>query len=292
MATLAEEGLPVASTSVLGGRDGGSAVPSSGLASGAVASVVAALADQVTVSLEEKLILQLERDGGLAAMEVKGTAFVQCLSAEAARVQVRLRKEDSDGFQFQTHPNMDKAVFASEGVLVSRNRARDFPLGERLGLLRWKKASRDEGDVPLAITCWPDELGNGTMQVNLEYTLQGRGRAIGFSNVVIAIPLGTTDAPSVSHADGSVTHDAKAETLLWHVDAITAAAPSGSLEFTVRGRSGDVFFPVRVSLESAATMASVEVLGIDSFAEDGNPTGRPVRYSVHSGLSVEEFVIR
>jgi len=58
------------------------------------------------------------------------------------------------GFQFKTHPNIDKQLFANESSLGLRDPTRPFPVGSAVGVLKWRLASSDEALLPLLINAW------------------------------------------------------------------------------------------------------------------------------------------
>ena len=41
----------------------------------------------------------------------------------------------------------------------------------------------------LTVNCWPEDVGGGMINVNMEYSLQSSSRPIELNNVVISIPL-------------------------------------------------------------------------------------------------------
>ena len=64
---------------------------------------------------------------------------------------------------------------------------------------------------------------------------------------------------------------------------------NGTLEFSIKGKNTDAFFPVRVNFASAETLCPIRVASI--IPADGAPGDKPLRYSVATSLSVEEYVI-
>jgi hypothetical protein len=44
----------------------------------------------------------------------------------------------AQGFQFRTHPNIDKATYNEESVLALKDPSRPFPTGSELGILKWR----------------------------------------------------------------------------------------------------------------------------------------------------------
>ncbi len=99
----------------------------------------------------------------------------------------------------QTHPNIDKSLYASENVLGLKDPDRPFPAGSALGVLKWRLQTRDEDLVPLNINCWPSVSG-GESYVNIEYECTAE---FDLQNVVILIPLpGVGHAPTVNQVRG------------------------------------------------------------------------------------------
>ena len=111
----------------------------------------AAPADPVSVSIEEKLSVKMNKEGGLQHMEVQGTLVLLCTTEEAAYVQVGLRTGTNAGFQFKTHPNIDKALYSGQQKLGVRDPARPFPINVPQGVLKWRYQTADEAQVLLAL---------------------------------------------------------------------------------------------------------------------------------------------
>lgn len=147
--------------------------------------------DPITITVEERLVVLLNKDGGLENMEIQGTMSLQVLTEEDAFLRVALDTGNLDGFQFKTHPNIDKQLYANEQVLGLRDPERPFPTGSALGILKWRLNTTEESMVPLLINCWPSVSG-GESYVNIEYESQA---AFDLQHVEIAIPL-----PAMSHA--------------------------------------------------------------------------------------------
>ena len=79
--------------------------------------------------------------------------------AARPRTQHQVRAGENAGFQFKTHPNIDKAGYAESGRLGLKDPARPFPTGSELGVLKWRYVGRDEALVPLTISAWPSASG-------------------------------------------------------------------------------------------------------------------------------------
>ena len=211
----------------------------------------------VSLQIEEKITCSLKKDGGLESMELQGTMMLEIKGGEEdAFIRVAVATGANEGFQFKTHPNIDKAMHAAEGVLGLKDPARPFPMGSPLGILKWRYQTRDESKVPLSINCWPSVSG-GESFVSIEYEATD---AFDLHNVVISIPLPPLrDPPRVNQVDGDFTYDSRRHVLNWEVQMIDKSNRNGSMEFVVPATDGDNFFPIDVDFSSNATLCDVKV---------------------------------
>ena len=180
---------------------------------------VAVSHDPIGVVVEEKMTVVLTRDGAPEQLEVKGSMCVSVNDPSAGCCRLKLRTGGVEGISFQTHPKVDKKLYDSKSVLALRDSSKPFP-ASRVAFLRWSLKTQDESMVPLNITCWPEEEGNGKINVSVEYSLD---RDMVLDNVNIVIPLGGSDAPSVTNVDGQYQHNSAEGSLLWHQDQISPA---------------------------------------------------------------------
>jgi hypothetical protein len=157
----------------------------------------------VSLQIEEKITCSLKKDGGLESMELQGTMMLEIKGGEEdAFIRVAVATGANEGFQFKTHPNIDKALHAAEGVLGLKDPARPFPMGSPLGILKWRYQTRDESVVPLSINCWPSVSG-GESFVSIEYEATD---AFDLHNVVISIPLPPLRDPPRGEPGGRRLH--------------------------------------------------------------------------------------
>ncbi|RLN46336.1 hypothetical protein BBJ29_009387 [Phytophthora kernoviae] len=238
--------------------------------------------DPIGAVVEEKITVVLTRDGALEQLEVKGSLYVSVNDPSAGCCRLKLRTSGAEGISFQTHPKVDKRLYDSESVLALRDSSKPFPTS-RVAFLRWSLKTQDESMLPLNITCWPEEEGNGKMNVSVEYSLD---RDVVLDNVNVVIPLGGPDAPSVANVDGQYQHNSAEGSLLWHQDQISSANNSGTMEFTVRGNNIDSFFPISVSFFSRNVYSDVEVEAVQKV-EDGSP----IAFGFEKLLSTDSYQI-
>jgi hypothetical protein len=238
----------------------------------------------ITIELKETVDIDLNKDGGLEHMEVKGELQLEVTDEESAQLKIMVDLGDNDGFQFRTHPNIDKQQYSQDAVLGLKNPERPFPISSALGVLKWRMTSKDEGALPISINCWPSQSGD-LSYVNIEYELVQTKFEL--TDVVIAIPIpGAVDSIGVEQIDGEYKVDRRSEMLHWTLDMIDASNPNGSFEFTAPVCAGDSFFPVELSFSSATTFIDMSVAGVNHAI-----TGAPLRNTMSTELSVGRYTI-
>ena len=126
--------------------------------------------------------------------------------------------------------------------VATQNAQKPFNMGQGLGALRWRKSTSDDAMLPLSINCWP-EAGRSQTNVSVEYSLEREDMTL--HNVVITIPLGTSDAPEFVAMCGTHRHNKRDGMLEWVIDVISADNATGQLEFNISQTDEDVFFPLQ-----------------------------------------------
>lgn len=248
----------------------------------APATVTANLSsDPLTLNIDEKLSVQLDKQGGLENLEVQGTLSLVVHSEEDAFLRVAVAAGANKAFQFKTHPNIDKAAYSGQSVLALKDPSRPFPTGSELGILKWRLQSKDEGLVPLTINCWPSVSGNQSY-VNIEYESTS---SMDLQAVAITIPV-ARGPPTVNQCDGDWRYDNRRNCLVWSVDLIDDTNRSGSMEFVVPASDADSFYPIEVAFTSSKTFCDVAVDTVTHAQR-----GTPVKYSSKKLLSTAEYLV-
>lgn len=222
----------------------------------------------LTLQLEEKINVSMNRDGGVESAEVKGTLTLTANTDHGANVKLTVNKsllasQCTDNWTFATHPKIHKPTYEKSGVIGLKDASKNFPLARPIAVLRWTYASPDA--APITINCWPEDQGDGTIMVNIEYELCRSHMSLHDVNIVL--PLGTADPPVIEAIDGLYKHDPKTGTLCWHQDVVDSNNSTGSLEFAVPGVDTDTFFPIRLSFSSQTMFCPLEVTDVLSNAD-------------------------
>ncbi|RHZ06453.1 hypothetical protein DYB31_003177 [Aphanomyces astaci] len=191
--------------------------------------------DPVSLAIEEKVSVQLNRDGAVEQLEVKGSLFVAGHDPDSSACRLHLRHSSANGVNFQTHPKVDKKLFEAQSILALKDDTKPFP-PSRVAVLRWAIKTQDEAFLPLNITCWPEEESNGKVEisiyiihiylyifttVSLEYSMDRDNMVL--ENVVIQIPTGVVDPPHVSQIDGEYRHNPTDHVVLWRIPSISSS---------------------------------------------------------------------
>lgn len=108
------------------------------------------MAESIHVTIEERVSLAANRDGGLEQMEVRGTLTLRVGEGASGKLRLQLQAANDPAINFKTHPNVDKNIFKSDKVVQMRDTARAFPMHQNLEVVRWKFSSKDETAVPLS----------------------------------------------------------------------------------------------------------------------------------------------
>ncbi|RHY30638.1 hypothetical protein DYB32_007374 [Aphanomyces invadans] len=240
---------------------------------------VAVSSDPVSLAIEEKVSVQLNRDGAVEQLEVKGSLFVAGNDPESSACRLHLQHSTANG----THPKVDKKLFEAQSILALKDDTKPFP-ASRVAVLRWAIKTQDESFLPLNITCWPEEEANGKMTVSLEYSMD---RDMVLENVVIQVPTGVVDPPHISQIDGEYRHNPTDNVVLWRIPSISSSNSTGSLEFTIRGQNLDAYFPIQVSFYSRTTYCDLAVQHVLKTADQS-----PVQYGFDQLLSTESYVVQ
>ncbi|KAH7097224.1 hypothetical protein BKA62DRAFT_716877 [Auriculariales sp. MPI-PUGE-AT-0066] len=243
--------------------------------------------DSVHVQIRETLSLSLTREGGIRALELKGDLNLTVNSAPLAKARLQLKPlaSGATSVTFKQHPNVAKFAPGGDRVVALKDKNKAFPVGQPLGVLKWRYADKDESVIPLSINVWPTlNAADGTADVSVEYELEAAHLTL--SDFVLSIPLPAgASLTSVSDEDAAVLNE-ETGALEWRVASVSADEASGSLEFSVSGAT-DVngFFPVHAGFVAPQSLFGIEV--DTASVVDGDA----VEFSQDTVLAPELYVV-
>jgi len=237
----------------------------------------------VHCKIVEKLTLIAGRHGGLQNMEVSGLIMLKISDPSLLKIVLAFENNDDKGFQMQTHPNVDKKLFAQNSIIGLKQGGKGFPLNNEIGILKWRLQTKDEELIPLTINCWPNQ-NEDDCEVTIEYELQLKELELNDITISIPVPAGV-GAPSMGELDGDYNYDAKKATLEWKLPVVNASNPNGSMEFTISACPDD-FFPISVSFYSTKTMCNISTSEVKTSENQA-----PVKFSQDKSLVVDKYEI-
>jgi hypothetical protein len=234
----------------------------------AAAPPPAAPSTPLSLILEEKISVNMNREGGVESCEVKGILNLTANTDVGAAAVISVNKAQLPAsFNFATHPKVDKKTYEQKGVLALKG-GKGFPVARSVGILRWSYSNEDA--APITINCWPEDEGSGRINVNIEMEMTRDDLVL--HDVNILLPLGTTEPPQIENIDGEYKHDPSSGMMCWHFDMVDANTNStGSLEFSVAGHNPDVFFPIQIGFRSQTLLCPLVITGVTNSS-----TGAPI----------------
>jgi hypothetical protein len=111
------------------------------------------------VVIKETVALSLLREGGVKSMELKGDMSLLITDPSLAQIKLLIAPSVADfgnNLQFKQHPNVAKFTPGQDRVVALKDPSRSFPVGQALGVLKWRYAGNDESCVPLASKAFID----------------------------------------------------------------------------------------------------------------------------------------
>lgn len=225
--------------------------------------------DKVYVSVEEKLNLVMEKEGGVKKMKISGELKLAVFDPDQAKIAIKtngpLGKEQ--GWKCRLHPKIDNKQWQTDGTLCLKDPSKGFPVGSDNApkICQWQMTTNEESEVPFTLNFWPNSE-DGMSVVSVEYSQENKNLSL--KNVMISIPCPSTEPPSVESCQGEHFYDHKEKVFVWKIPEIDEDNDSGSLEFSVPEIDGDEFFPINIQFTSSDTYSGLEVSDIVLLEED------------------------
>jgi len=241
--------------------------------------------EAVHIRLEEKCTAIVGRDGEVGKFSIAGFVHLHVNDESSTKIKIQMINKDQRGVQLQTHPNIDKKQWQQSALIGLKNPDKPFPIGQDVGVLKWRMQQQDEDYLPIKIVCWPNDTGSGSCDVNVEYDLQFDDLELLDVSITIPVPSGC-GAPVVGNCDGAYNYDSRKNILSWTIPVVDKNNSNGQLEFSMPSNEDD-FFPVEVDFHSTKTLYTP--ISVQSVCEVG--TNVPAKYSTEVGLLVEKYTI-
>lgn len=240
--------------------------------------------EAVHITVAETISAKLTREGALKSFEVKGDLQLRISDPAFTKLKLDLQTGESNGAQFRTHPNVDKALFTNSNIIQLKDTTKRFPANNAIGVLRWRVANSgsDSDILPITFTVWVNK-GSDSTTVTVEYELTG---ADTLRDVAVTIPYGATE-PMVSSFDA--VYEVSGDSLEWNIGTIDADTGSGSFEFEVVDADADEneFFPMSVRFSKTTPFVDVDVSSVSLLEMDEDVGFSKDVKSVAEGFLIE-----
>ncbi|KAK6332038.1 hypothetical protein TWF718_002576 [Orbilia javanica] len=215
--------------------------------------------DGISIAIKETISAELTKDGDLKSFEVKGDMMLRVNDASLAKIKIDTVADASDGTQFRTHPNVDRALFANSNTLQLKDPSKPFPSnGQALPVLRWRLVGKASDDhlLPIKFTIWVNRGSGDNYTITAEYEVQSQEP---LNDVVVTIPYAGAE-PNVSSFDADYT--ISGSELIWRIGTVDADNGSGSLEFEAEADDESNFFPMSVSFSKSKPFVNVDATNV------------------------------
>lgn len=256
----------------------------------------------ILITINEKITAHINHENGIVASEVKGDLNLRINDSVLARSKILLNVNDTKNTQYKTHPNVDRNLFSSEGIIALKDKTKPFPFNDQsLGVLRWR-ATAKEGDsslVPVLFTAWVS-VSDNQADVTLEYELsqeylQAHPLQESFDNVSILVPISLEEIILKEDSTGLVLYEVLDAGVEFNIQQILLSNPLGSFEFSIPALADEDLFPMEVNVdvsrkdatESDLTLSGLSVTDVVSNDEQENS----LPFDLHLNLVSENYLV-
>lgn len=241
----------------------------------------------ILITLEEKITAEITREGSVSSSELKGVLQLRINDPELALSKILLQSEGaSEGIQYKTHPNVDRALFTSESIIGLKNPSKPFPSNDQnLGVLRWRGVGKadDTKFIPIQFSTWLSSNGD-LVDVTLEFEVTETYNE-SINKITILVPVATENVELKS--DNAQITQITEEGVFFEIESL-APGENGVLEFSIEANE-DSLFPVEVSFTNenpVNTLGKVKVLDVVKVEDDES-----LPFDQLSELSTEGYFI-
>lgn len=213
----------------------------------------------ILVCVKETINAEISRDGAISSSELKGVLELRINNSDYALSKLALDEAvdvADKGYQFKTHPNIDKSEFQKNKKISLRDPNKPFPSNDQsLGVLRWRKvgSADDHTLVPLEISAWvsPSEEISNSVDVTFEYEINNMYDGT-IEDLRFLIPVYTENVSikeDANDANARIELIDESQGVIVAVNAITSGN-SAVFGMTIEAPYEDAIFPINVSFTS------------------------------------------
>lgn len=253
----------------------------------------------ILVCVKEVVSAEISREGNVSSSELKGSLELRVNDKNLAHAIIRLASHvdvKDKAFQFKTHPNIDKNMFLSSGVIGLRDQKKAFPFNDQsLAVLRWRKVggADDNSLVPLGVSSWvsPSDSNTGMFDVTLEIETN-ENYENPLNDVRFCIPVYTENVhinDDFNDLGASIESVDDENGIIVKIETI-APGTTAAVGLALEAEYEDALFPMTVHFSNHAALSSfskVEVADVISTSEEASQ----LQFDTISSIRTDDYTI-
>jgi len=240
----------------------------------------------IEISISERLMVTLDRDGAMKKFEVKGDMEVVVNDPDSTQCVIETnvnpkRKLDFGKPTWKVHPRMNSSEW-KRGVLCLKDLQKKFKVGRsnKTAILRWRMATKDEDRLPLTIEFWPEQEA-GAVTVSAQFSTSAP-----LKNAIITFPTPTKREPEISSCEHGDTAFYKTDhELQWILNDLEPDS-SGSLEYVVEDVDVEDLWPISVHFEMEDTYSQIQVTKVRDIDDE-----QTFEHSLRNSCVAEKYIM-
>jgi len=222
----------------------------------------------IEITISEKLLVTMDRDGVMKKFEVKGDMEVLVNDPDSTQCIIETnvnpsRKLDFGKPAWRLHPRMNSSEW-KKGVLCLKDLQKKFRVGRsgKTSILKWRMATTDEDRLPLTLEFWPEQE-SGAVTVNAQFTAN-----VAVKNAIITFPTPTSQEPEISNCEhGDTSFYRNDQELQWILNDLEAD-DSGAIEYVVDDVDAEDLYPISIHFELEDTFSQIQVTKVRDIDDE------------------------
>ncbi|SCV04746.1 LAME_0H20912g1_1 [Lachancea meyersii CBS 8951] len=254
----------------------------------------------ILVSVKEVVSAQISREGNVESSELKGSLELRINNSELAHAKISLHPKidaKDKSFQFKTHPNIDKNLFLTSGIIGLRDSTKAFPSNDQsLAVLRWRKVgiADDSALAPLQICSWvsPSASDKGLFDVTFELEMAETYQE-SLNDVRFALPIFTENVRINDEFNdlGAVIESIDDENgIIVKIDTIEAGT-TAAVSLTLEADYEDSLFPVSVVFSNHGAQNSFTGVSVSKVTSSTAESDEHLPFDTVTSLRSEDYSV-
>jgi len=240
----------------------------------------------IEITISEKLLVTMDRDGVMKKFEVKGDMEVLVNDPDSTQCIIETnvnpsRKLDFGKPAWRLHPRMNSSEW-KKGVLCLKDLQKKFRVGRggKTSILKWRMSTTDEDRLPLTLEFWPEQE-SGSVTVNAQFTANAA-----LKNAIITFPTPTNQEPEIASCEhGDTAFYRNDQELQWILNDLEEG-DSGSIEYMVEDVDAEDLYPISIHFELEATFSQIEVNKVRDIDDE-----QTFEHSIRNSCVADKYIM-